>query len=68
MNNIFFSADTHIGHKNVLKYMPSRLYALEQDTKAHDKWLIDMLLPTIGQALETSRCDYATRTLPLHNV
>lgn len=49
MNNIFFSADTHIGHKNVLKYMPSRPYALEQDTKAHDKWLIKLWQKTIGK-------------------
>ena len=49
MNNIFFSADTHIGHKNVLKYMPSRPYALEQDTKAHDEWLIELWQKTIGK-------------------
>lgn len=49
MNNIFFSADTHIGHKNVLKYMPSRPYVLEQDTKAHDEWLIELWQKTIGK-------------------
>lgn len=49
MNNIFFSADTHIGHKNVLKYMPDRPYASEQDTKAHDEWLIDLWHRTIGK-------------------
>lgn len=49
MNNIFFSADTHIGHKNVLKYIPSRPYVLEQDTKAHDEWLIELWQKTIGK-------------------
>lgn len=49
MNNIFFSADAHIGHKNVLKYMPSRPYALEHDTKAHDEWLIKLWQKTIGK-------------------
>lgn len=49
MNNIYFSADTHIGHKNVLKYMPRRPYALEQDTKAHDEWLIELWQKTIGK-------------------
>lgn len=49
MNNIFFSADTHIGHKNVLKYMPNRPYALELDTKAHDEWLIKLWQKTIGK-------------------
>ncbi len=48
-NNIFFSADTHIGHKNVLKYVPNRPYALEQDTKAHDEWLIGLWENTIGK-------------------
>ena len=49
MNNIFFSADAHIGHKNVLKYMPSRPYALEHDTKAHDEWLIKLWQKNIGK-------------------
>lgn len=49
MNNIFFSADSHIGHKNVLKYMPNRPYALEQDTKAHDEWLIELWQKTIDK-------------------
>ena len=48
-NNIFFSADTHIGHKNVLKYVPNRPYALEQDTKAHDEWLIGLWQNMIGK-------------------
>lgn len=49
MNSIFFSADTHIGHKNVLKYLPGRPYASNQNTKAHDERLIDLWQRTIGK-------------------
>lgn len=35
-------ADTHFGHRNVLKHCPNRPYAQENDTLAHDQWLMDM--------------------------
>lgn len=47
MNDIFFSADTHIGHKNILRYMAGRPYSSEPDTIAHDQWLIDLWQRTI---------------------
>ncbi len=49
MNNIFFSADTHIGHKGILKYMPDRPFASGADTLEHDKWLIDLWQKSIGK-------------------
>ncbi len=49
MNRILFSADTHIGHQSVLKYMPDRPFATELDTKAHDEWLINLWQSTVGK-------------------
>lgn len=50
MDNIFFSADTHIGHKNILKYMAGRPFSSEQDTIAHDQWLINLWHRTIDKS------------------
>ncbi len=49
MSKIFFTADLHIGHKNILKYLPNRPLAIEQDTLAHDEWLIDLWCSTVGK-------------------
>lgn len=49
MNKILFSADTHIGHQSVLKYMPDRPFATELDTTAHDEWLINLWQSTVGK-------------------
>lgn len=49
MNKLFFSADTHIGHRNILKYMPDRPFASAPDTCAHDAWLIDLWQRTVGK-------------------
>jgi calcineurin-like phosphoesterase family protein len=43
MGNIFFTADTHIGHEKALKYLPGRPFASETDITAHDKWLTDAI-------------------------
>lgn len=43
--NIWFTADLHIGHKNILKHQPNRIthmnLASENDVDKHDKWLIN---------------------------
>lgn len=49
MSKLFFSADAHIGHSSILKYMPKRPYATELDTTAHDEWLIDLWQKTVGK-------------------
>lgn len=42
MNNIFFTADLHFGHSNILKHMPERPFASEGLIKEHDEWLLDL--------------------------
>ena len=37
MSNIYWSADTHIGHQSILKFMPNRPYASEGNIQAHDE-------------------------------
>ena len=49
MNKIFFTADLHFGHKNILKFLPNRPFASEDDTKAHDKWLSDLWLSSVDK-------------------
>lgn len=49
MGNIFFTADTHIGHEKALKYLPGRPFASETDITAHDKWLTDLWQSTVGK-------------------
>lgn len=43
--NIWFTADLHIGHKNILKHQPNRITHMnlssENDVENHDKWLIN---------------------------
>lgn len=50
--NVWFTSDLHFGHKNILKHCPERAvvggFDIE-DTKAHDKWLIDVWNKTIGK-------------------
>ena len=44
--NIWFIADLHIGHKNILKHSPSRIKAMglkdEADIESHDNYIIDL--------------------------
>ncbi len=49
MNKIFFTADLHFGHKNVLKHCKNRPFAEQNDTVAHDKWLMELWNSTIGK-------------------
>lgn len=42
MNKIFFTADLHFGHANILKHMPERPFAAEGLIKEHDEWLLDL--------------------------
>ena len=39
MNQIFFTADLHFGHANILKHSPNRPFFDTVDTAAHDEWI-----------------------------
>ncbi|MBP5456178.1 MAG: metallophosphoesterase, partial [Paludibacteraceae bacterium] len=49
---VFFIADTHFHHKNILKHCPERAevggYDID-DVDAHDKWVLDMWNSTVGK-------------------
>lgn len=55
MGKVFFTADTHIFHKNILKHCPERLNQIgigELDDEAmslHDQWLIDTWNKKVGK-------------------
>lgn len=49
MSNIYWSADAHIGHPSILKFMPNRPYASEGNTQAHDEWIINLWQKTVGK-------------------
>jgi calcineurin-like phosphoesterase family protein len=49
MNKIYFTADLHFGHKNVLTHCKNRPFAEENDTAAHDKWLMELWNTTVGK-------------------
>ena len=49
MNKIFFTADLHFGHKNILRHCKNRPFAEQEDTKAHDAWLMELWNSTIGK-------------------
>lgn len=49
---VWFTADTHIGHKNILKHCPMRASASGfgiNDVEAHDKWIIDTWNKTVSK-------------------
>ena len=47
MNNIFFTADLHIWHSNILNYCPDRPFADVNDIEAHDKYMLDLWKKTV---------------------
>ena len=49
MNKIFFTADLHFGHTNILKHQPDRPFAQEGDTKAHDEYMLDLWKSSVGK-------------------
>ena len=42
MNQIYFTADLHFGHSNILRHSPNRPFSDTVDIVAHDEWLIDL--------------------------
>ena len=49
MNKIFFTADLHFGHRNILRYQTDRPFADRDDTAAHDAWLLDLWRSTVDK-------------------
>jgi len=47
MTKIFFTADTHFFHANIIKHCPDRPYSEMNVEKTHDEWLIDMWNSTV---------------------
>lgn len=49
MNNIYFTADLHFGHKNILKHCQERPGAMNEDCKQHDEWLLNLWQETVDK-------------------
>ena len=49
MNQIYFTADLHFGHANILKHSPNRPYSDTVDIAAHDDWLLDLWRCTVDR-------------------
>lgn len=49
MNQIYFTADLHFGHANILKHSPNRPYSDTVDIAAHDEWLLDLWKRTVDK-------------------
>ena len=47
MTKIYFTADTHFFHSNIIKHCPDRPYPEMNVDKRHDEWLIDLWNSTI---------------------
>ena len=48
-NQIYFTADLHFGHTNILKHSPNRPYSDTVDIVAHDEWLLDFWRSTVDK-------------------
>ena len=49
MNQIYFTADLHFGHTNILKHSPKRPFSDTVDIVAHDEWLLDLWKTTVDK-------------------
>lgn len=49
MNRIFFTADLHFGHWNILRYQMDRSFANRDDTATHDAWLLNLWRSTVDK-------------------
>ena len=49
MDQIYFTADLHFGHPNILKHSPKRPYSDTMDIVAHDAWLLDLWRSTVDK-------------------
>ena len=49
LNRIFFTADLHFGHRNILRYQTDRPFTDHDDTAARDAWLLDLWRSTVDK-------------------
>ena len=49
MSQIYFTADLHFGHSNILKHSPKRPFSDTVDIVAHDEWLLDLWKSTVDK-------------------
>ena len=49
MNQVYFTADLHFGHPDILKHSPRRPFSDTVDIVAHDAWLLDLWLSTVDK-------------------
>ena len=49
MNQIYFTADLHFGHPNILKHSPKRPFSDTADIVAHDAWLLELWRATVDK-------------------
>ena len=49
MDQIYFTADLHFGHPNILKHSPKRPFSDTVDIVAHDEWLLDLWCSTVDK-------------------
>ena len=47
MNRVYFTADLHFGHYNVLKHSLRRPFVGKDEMAAHDEWLLDLWWRTV---------------------
>lgn len=48
MEQIYFTADLHFGHPNILKHSPKRPHSDTVDIVAHDDWLFELWYDTVN--------------------
>ena len=49
MNQIYFTADLHFGHRAILEHEPDRPFSEMVDIAAHDEWLLDLWQRTVDK-------------------
>lgn len=49
MNNVYFTADLHLGHRRILEMYPHRPFAAQRDVDAHDRFIIDSWNSTVDK-------------------
>ena len=70
MNQIYFTADLHFGHSNILKHSPKRPFSDTVDIVAHDEWLLDLFIQqlTKDSSFKRQNVDFLMNVENVHKV